>query len=127
MELSADPNMKEDATVVPMTDPKLGPPQAWMVYYNPGRPEARRRFTLAHEIGHVALHGSPHGAAAARGGGPRSQREREADSFATNLLMPASFVHEAVRQYGSDLDQLRSLFQVSAQAMSRRLRELGLG
>jgi site-specific DNA-methyltransferase (adenine-specific) len=127
MELSADPKMKEDATVVPMTDPSLGPPQAWMVYYNPGRAEARRRFTLAHEIGHVVLHGAPHGAAAARGGGPRSPREREADSFAKNLLMPASFVHEAVRQYGNDVNRLRALFQVGAQTMSIRLKELGLG
>ena len=121
------PNMREDALVVPMTDPRYGPPGAWMVYYNPSKSEARRRFTLAHEIGHVVLHGAPHDvAAAARGGGGRKQREREVDRFAAALLMPERFIGEAVQQYGLDVEQLRGLFLVNRQAMEIRLRELGL-
>jgi len=126
MELSADPNMREDAMLVPMTDPQAGPPAAWLVYYNPNRSEARRRFTLAHEIGHVLLHGEPL-VAAARGGGGRKKREREVERFAAELLMPARLVRAAARQYGLDPEKLRALFLVSRQAMQIRLHELGLG
>ena len=126
IELSADPRMQEDAMLIPMTDPRLGPPTHWTAYYNPGRSESRRRFTLAHEIGHVVLHGSPHGAAAARGGGPRRPREREADRFAAELLMPREMVMQAVEQHGPDAEALRGLFQVSRQAMQIRLEQLGI-
>ena len=64
IELSARAGMAEDALVVPMTSPELGPPSAWMVYYNPDKPESRRRYTIAHEIGHVALESDQWGLAA---------------------------------------------------------------
>lgn len=126
IELSADPRMEHDASVIPMTDPSLGPPTHWTAYYNPGRSEARRRFTLAHEIGHVVLHGDVHATAAARGGGPRRPKEREADRFAAELLMPRDMVTRAVEEHGPDTETLRALFQVSRQAMQIRLEQLGI-
>ena len=126
MELSADPRMREDAMLVPMTDPARGPVRAWTVYYNPRKPENRRRFTLAHEVGHVVLHGQPH-AAAARGGGPLTRREREADAFAATLLIPEHMLRSAVREYGADVESLSAVFQVSRAAMEIRLTQLGIG
>jgi DNA modification methylase len=125
MELNADPNLREEALLVPMTDPERGPVRAWMVYYNPKRSSERRRFTLAHEVGHVMLHGQPQAAAARGGGGRNTKREREAERFAAELLMPTRLVREAVDKYGVNVETLRALFEVSAAAMQIRLRELG--
>lgn len=125
MELSARPNQREDALLVSMTPPELGPPSAWVVYYNPSKPETRRRFTLAHEVGHVLLHGVTHAAAARGGGGRFAAREREVERFAAELLMPARLVREAVEQHGANVETLRALFLVSRKAMEIRLRELG--
>ena len=100
-------------------------PSAWVVYYNPDKPEARRRFTIAHEVGHVMLHGVPHAAAARGGGGRFKGRERQVERFAAELLMPAGFVRAAIRQHGLDSDRLAALFRVSQRAMQIRLEELG--
>lgn len=128
IEMSPRAGQQEDAVLVPMTDPKLGRPTHWMVYYAPEKPEVRRRYTVAHEVGHVLLHGDEWLGAAARGGGGRrlKQRERDVERFAAELLMPAQMVRAAVRQYGLNIDRLRALFLVSKRAMEIRLRELGL-
>jgi hypothetical protein len=100
-----------------------------------GRPPApngsgesgRRRFTIAHEIGHFVLHeerrrpGSD-GAVDEAGGA----EEREADTFAAELLMPEHLVREAVREHGPDATRLADRFEVGRKAMQTRLRELGL-
>jgi hypothetical protein len=127
IEISAREQQEEEAVLVAMTDPTDGAPKAWMVYYNPARPENRRRFTVAHEIGHVMLHGAPNNlAVSARGGGGRFKaREREADGFAAELLIPRAFLRAAVDELGVDVDALRRRFRVSAEAMRRRLEELG--
>ena len=93
-----------------------------------GSPGARRlRFTIAHEIGHFVLHP---GRAVSERGGPTNQStvrlEREADQFAAELLMPEQLVRQAVLDDGGDLRRLADRFDVSTQAMSLRLRHLGL-
>ena len=88
----------------------------------------RRRFTIAHELGHWCMHREENGVVYCRSAvvdpteerPPRPPREEEADVFAAALLMPAVIMRE---QYGLD-SEFRSLcerFQVSGQAMSRRL------
>lgn len=127
VEVRSDPTVTGDARLYSMSPPGQQPVTAWELRLNPSRPPARQRFTIAHEIGHALLHGAPHHAAAARGAGGRNVREREADRFAAALLMPERYVRAAVRQYGANVDRLRSLFLVSRQAMENRLRDLGLG
>jgi len=82
----------------------------------------RRRFTIAHEIGHFVLHAENGGAIHEAGRG----EEREADAFAAELLMPEHLVREAVREQGLDAIRLADRFEVSRQAMQTRLRGLGL-
>jgi hypothetical protein len=89
--------------------------------------ERRRRFPIAHAIGHFVLH--PHRLAPQRGGGGNAAwqaQEREADQFAAELLMPESLVREAVLLRGPDADRLADRFDVSRKAMQTRLRWLGL-
>jgi hypothetical protein len=91
-----------------------------------GSSEHRRRFTIAHEIGHFVLH--PQRRAPERGGGVNAswqQQEREADQFAAELLMPEALVREAMLQEGSDVGRLAGRFDVSRKAMQTRLRTLG--
>jgi predicted transcriptional regulator len=89
--------------------------------------ERRRRFSIAHEIGHFVLH--PPQARHERGGqvneAMRAQ-EREADAFAAELLMPEHLVRRAALEDGADPRRLADRFEVSVTAMSLRLRRLGL-
>ncbi len=86
----------------------------------------RRRFTIAHEIGHFVLH--QEGCRPERGGADAAGRveEGEADAFAAELLMPERLVREAVRTHGPDATRLAERFEVSRKAMQARLRHLGM-
>ena len=89
--------------------------------------EDRRRFTIAHEIGHFVLH--PGRCRAERDGLANAAmlaEEREADAFAAELLMPEHLVWQAVREQGADVQRLADRFQVSSRAMQVRLRRLHL-
>lgn len=96
---------------------------------------ARRPFTVAHEIGHWELHAadldtpficrrtdiaeaSDDAAATTR------RREREANAFAAELLMPEERVRARVGEL--DADALAAHFGVSGLAMGWRLFNLGL-
>ena len=113
----------------------------------------RQRFTAAHECGHLVLH---HGDKQSDGlfidtqmhvykrvGVPSSvdytsrestttpAQEREANLFASAILMPAPLLTRAIESIDHDLDEdditsLATTFGVSAQAMSIRLQNLGL-
>jgi len=86
----------------------------------------RRRFTIAHEIGHFVLHPErrpERGGAVDEAG---RAEEREADAFAAELLMPEHLVREAVRTHGPDAARLAERFEVGRRAMQARLRQLGL-
>lgn len=98
------------------------------------KPLARRRFTLAHEIGHHLL---------ARDAKPdarlcifdtattrRTMMERACDRFAAHLLMPDDLVRRYYDELAYNQHQrvaiMAERFGVSTWAMRRRLRELGL-
>lgn len=79
------------------------------------KPVDRYRFTLAHELGHIVMHGTP-----------SPNAEEEADKFASEFLMPA---HEIQREL-TNLDiakaaNLKLKWRVSMQALIRRARDLG--
>lgn len=63
------------------------------------RPEGRKRFTCAHEIGHHVL---GHGTVIDEilDCGSNQQEEQEADFFASMLLMPQSSVTRTLNRYG---------------------------
>lgn len=98
---------------------------------------ARRPFTVAHEIGHWELHAADLDApficrridiAEASDGEAAAtrRREREANAFAAELLMPEERVRSIVEVRGADEVRLAEHFGVSALAMGWRLYNLGL-
>jgi Zn-dependent peptidase ImmA (M78 family) len=99
----------------------------------------RRRFTMAHELGHFLFHRDLIGAGvddnrayrSVKGGNffnPNitAEHETEANRFASNLLMPAALVRQYHSEYGGDIAKLSNKFQVSQEAIGYRLQSLGL-
>jgi hypothetical protein len=75
------------------------------------REDSRKRFTVAHELGHLLLPGHEDCGVCASGvietwAGEVRDREREANVFAAELLMPAALLQP---QVGSDAPSLRLL------------------
>jgi Zn-dependent peptidase ImmA (M78 family) len=120
------------------------------IVVNKGHHPNRRRFTIAHELGHLTLHykqgdevyvdtklmvyhrsgrtqdySHPHATTT-------PQQEKEANSFASALLMPRSIVESFVDSQGIDvfdefdIAKLAQAFEVSEQAMYIRLNTLKL-
>jgi Zn-dependent peptidase ImmA (M78 family)/transcriptional regulator with XRE-family HTH domain len=91
--------------------PRNMPP---MFFINKDLPVDRWRFSLAHELGHVIMHAVP-----------PPDAERQADRFASELLLPA-------REIVGDLNslslakaaRLKMYWRVSMQAIIRRAKEL---
>ena len=80
----------------------------------------RQRFTVAHEIGHMALDVSP-----------KLNSEKAAHRFAGAFLMPAETLRAAIGKHRksmgwSELFGLKRVFGVSVQALAYRCRDLGI-
>lgn len=86
-----------------------------VVLLNSRVPTDRRRWTLAHEIGHLCLHDLV-----------SNEMEQEADEFAAEFLMPADLIGPQLRtvSLGRLLD-LKRQWGVSVQALIRRAHDLG--
>ena len=90
----------------------------------------RQRFTNAHELGHFFLHmdkSTQENKIITSFRMDSSPKERQANTFAANLLMPESLVRqEHGRMVIPVSDSLAEIFRVSKQAMRFRLDELEL-
>jgi len=104
----------------------------------PGMPHTRRRFVIAHEIGHAVLAGMParswqdlavtideQGTLGdepdVRGYHTQSRDEQEANRFARELLIPAARLWNLVQQPGWTIESLAELFGVSIDALLSQL------
>lgn len=88
----------------------------------------RRRFTIAHELGHFLLgHGIGKEEDVIDDDFDKPQyNEKEANLFASCVLMPKDLLKEEVKKGPIDLKRLAPAFNVSEQAMTIRLLELNL-
>lgn len=98
-----------DGLCVPLLDP--------VIYINRRHCRARQRFSLAHEIGHLALEHKPEQIG-------RWEIEREANIFAGEMLMPVLSVKLLAHKL--HIVELANLFNVSVAAAQIRLNVLGL-
>lgn len=112
--------------------------------YNKSESEVRRRFTVAHEIGHFILHRLDNEIFVDRkvfkmyrddnSTTGEIKQEREANAFAAALLMPEVKLKKELRKltfdFGDDQDDgiksLAETFKVSTQAMAYRISNLQL-
>ena len=90
---------------VPLEDGGLGR----LVVYDGAAEPARLRFTLAHELGHIAL----------RHTGGSEKEEREADLFASHLLIPRPVLRQLAEERSLYVEELCTLFFVSPTALRR--------
>jgi Zn-dependent peptidase ImmA (M78 family) len=88
----------------------------------------RQRFTLAHEIGHYVLNHSPVFCVFDDVGtyDPAKANERQAQVFASELLMPEPWIRKYWTMLHKDYKALARAFFVSDEAMFRRLEAAGL-
>lgn len=99
------------------------------VFYNMTDSNVRRRFTIAHELGHHVLnHGdSLRDPAAHFSLSNFDTKEVAANRFAAELLMPSEIVQFLLDHEGmSSIQALASAFKVSEVAMRYRLKNLRL-
>ncbi|MBI4158289.1 MAG: ImmA/IrrE family metallo-endopeptidase [Candidatus Yanofskybacteria bacterium] len=93
-------------------------------------------FTTAHEVGHISMHGFMSSVYCGSPVNERSSRqiEKQADKYASLLLMPSDITRKAIEvlvSRGSLIDieilapELMTLFKVSRQALEIRLGQLG--
>ena len=105
------------------------------IAYNEASRLERRRFTIAHELGHflLPLHGA--GAQCAKtdmgvvkSNDPSRAREAEANRFAASLLMPKTFFIRDIRRLGAPETEhfikLADDYEVSKEAAARRYTDL---
>ncbi|MCL2594543.1 MAG: ImmA/IrrE family metallo-endopeptidase [Promicromonosporaceae bacterium] len=96
------------------------------VFLSTAKSAERSRFDLAHELGHLVLH---MGVAARDGAASVDGRaiEKEADVFASALLMPREtmLAHVGREPAVSQILGIRSYYKVSAMAATKRLYDLG--
>ena len=100
-----------------------------VIEYNTAEPPQRRRFTVAHELGHYALghRDAPRDSSLQFNSGVVDPRERAANQFAAELLMPWDFVKEVFYSgLARTAEQMAQEFGVSSAAMGYRLKNLGL-
>ena len=110
--------------------------------YSKDEPRVRKRFTIAHELGHYELHREKSDLFVDKQFIYRNKNssstavsqvmEQEANAFASAILMPTEYVRSEVGKIEIDLGNedaikaLAKIFDVSTTAMSLRISGLGL-
>ncbi len=108
--------------------------KGYIIAVNKGHADTRKRFTIAHELGHFLLHKQENlhydlqqngKEVFFRADGIISSHEREANHFAAELLMPEDMIREDF-QDNPDINKLANIYKVSESAMMYRLSNLNL-
>lgn len=106
----------------------IGSTGRYRVTVNGKHSPTRQRFTIAHEIAHYVLHRSLIGDGIVDDAMYRSKQgneiERQANSYAATILMPAPLVREKYRAGVTSYAEMANIFDVSSEVARIRMREL---
>ena len=107
-----------------------------IIVVNSKHPSTRKRFTIAHELGHYILNNRPQKCYAHRDSGEvYDQEEKDANSFASALLMPEDDVRKYTEAYNKEafgnfyvglIPDIARRYNVSLSAAEVRLKKLGI-
>lgn len=122
-------HVREDILPPDLTGLYVRNKQHAVIILQRGLHATRRRFTLAHEIGHHVLGGSSYNDYVHTC--EDRNDELQCNAFAAELLMPADLMADAILCLSSTLPrekllELQIIFGVSREALLRRLEELQL-
>jgi Zn-dependent peptidase ImmA (M78 family) len=108
-----DFGQKISGLMVQMTDDEGN--ESTVIGFNENHPWCRRRFTLAHEIGHLLL-----GHTCNNDQTIKSHEEKEADIFASELLVPKSLLKKDF-QLAPNIPALSFKYRVSQQSIGIKI------
>ena len=97
---------------------------SWVIVVNSNQTEARKRFTIAHELGHYVLHRNESDVFEDEiffRSDEKDLSEYQADNFAAELLMPKELFTGALNEKGCTIETLAKKFGVSYVATRIRL------
>ena len=95
----------------------------WTIMYRTDMPRGARRFTIAHELGHIFLGHPMHGNYTRTFDLSKPSAESEADIFASRFLMPACVLHEL---QAFTPERIKEICDVSMQAARVRSERVAL-
>jgi Zn-dependent peptidase ImmA (M78 family) len=102
-----------------------GGASGYAIYVNAHHPRVRRRFSIAHEIAHYALHRNLIGDGITDDALYRSSMsnavEAQANRMAADILMPWHLIREATESGLNSVEELAKHFDVSKSTMSIQL------
>lgn len=118
-------NWPENLSAMIRRDPERGGHSGYAIYVNAKHPRVRRRFSIAHEIAHFALHRSLIGDGITDDALYRSTMsnsvEAQANRMAADILMPWHLIRKATDQGIDTVEALAKHFDVSKSTMSIQL------
>lgn len=123
-----------DITVAPLSDLKFNGKgdaltqtrgDAIFIIYNDDKPTVRKRFSVAHEIGHLFL-GHLHGNSSSDMNAEKNFDEIEANAFAAHILIPPAILGRDIKGGNKDVEKLAKKYNVSTDAMWLQIRNSGL-
>lgn len=105
---------------------------AFKIIVNSSDSDVRQRYTIAHELGHFYLHAKNIDVMSNESdeeffrGQVHDSKEREANQFAAELLMPEDLFREQFLRQHKDIESLARYFGVSQSACAYRIKNLNL-
>lgn len=97
----------------------------WFIVYDDTLPLGRKRFTVAHELGHIFLgHPLIAGFHARTTGGKLPQTENEANVFASRFLAPACVLWGLNAHTAAEISRFCEMSKEAAQIRAERMAEL---
>jgi Zn-dependent peptidase ImmA (M78 family) len=118
-------NWPENLSAMIRKDEDRGGESGYAIYVNGKHPRVRRRFSIAHEIAHFALHKSLIGDGITDDALYRSNMsnavEAQANRMAADILMPWHLIRQATDAGINTVETLAKHFDVSKSTMSIQL------